>query len=353
MTAPVNLAKAGHGKLIDEKEMNWHQEIPKVELHVHLEGAIPHAALFELIQKYGGDPSVPDVAALTERFEYRDFPQFVEAWSWKNGFLQEYEDFSYVAEMAARDMAKQNILYAEMFFSPSLFTRRDLVVQHLTQAVRSGLSRVPQVEIALIADLVRDHGPEAEMTTLERLGEVRNLGVIGIGIGGSEHEFPPGPFKPLYEKARKIGFHTNAHAGEAAGARSIWEAIRYLGVERIGHGTRAQEDADLVGYLAEHRMPLEMCPGSNVRTGVVGDLSEHPIRDYLEKGLVVTVNTDDPKMFQTSLAEEYRQLEQVCGFTKPEICKLILTAIRSSWLPDERKAVLAAEFRKSPCWREE
>jgi len=340
--------------ILDNKEtdIGWYQEVPKVELHVHLEGAIPHAALFELIQKYGGDSSVPDIAALTKRFEYKDFSQFIETWSWKNNFLREYEDFSFIAETTAVEMAKQNISYAEMFFSPSLFARRGLAVQELARAIRLGLLRVPQIEIALIADLVRDYGPESEMAILEQLHEVRDLGVIAIGIGGSEHEFPPGPFRPLYEQARKMGFHTNAHAGEAAGAQSIWEAIRCLEVERIGHGTRAREDNDLVEYLAEHKIPLEMCPGSNTRTSVVGDLSEHPIRDYFEKGLIVTVNTDDPKMFQTSLAEEYRQMERIFGFTKSEICRLILYAIKSSWLTDERKKTLTAEFCKAPSWRE-
>ncbi len=339
--------------LIQEDEMSWHHKIPKVELHVHLEGAIPHTALFELIRKYGGDPSAPDIPALESRFEYSDFPQFIEAWSWKNGFLREYEDFSYVAEMVARELAQQNILYAEMFFSPSLFSRKGLLIQQLTQAIRSGLSRVTETEVALIADMVRDYEPEAEITVLEKLAEVRDLGVIGIGIGGSEHEFPPGPFEKLYERARKMGFHTNAHAGEAAGAESIWEAIRCLEVERIGHGTRAREDPDLVEYLAEHKIPLEMCPGSNARTQVVSGLSEHPVREYFDRGLVVTINTDDPKMFQTSLAEEYLQLEQVFGFTKPEICELILTAIKSAWLPSERKAALVSEFREDPNWKEE
>ena len=332
--------------------MDWYQEVPKVELHVHLEGAIPHAALFELIKKYGGDPSVPDIPALTKRFEYRDFSQFIETWAWKNSFLREYEDFSFIAEMTAGEMAQQNISYAEMFFSPSIFTRTGLAVQELTEAIRSGLSRIPQIEIALIADLVRDYGPESEIAILSQLHEVRDLGVIAIGIGGSEQKFPPGPFKPLYEEARKMGFHTNAHAGEAAGAQSIWEAIRHLEVERIGHGTRAREDKNLLKYLAEHQIPLEMCPGSNARTNAVRDLSEHPIRDYFEKGLVVTVNTDDPKMFQTSLAEEYRQLERVFGFTKTEICQLILNAIKSSWLPDEQKKALESEFRKAPSWKE-
>jgi adenosine deaminase len=324
--------------------MSWYEDVPKVELHVHLEGAIPHAALFELIQKYGGDQSVPDVAALARRFVYTDFPQFIETWIWKNGFLREYEDFSFIAEMVARDMAQQHIRYAEMFYSPSPFVRQGLSVQKVTEAVRTGLARVTEIEIALIADLVRNFGPEAEMATLSALNDVRNLGVVGIGIGGSEHQYPPAPFQPLYEQARNMGFHTTAHAGEAAGADSVWDAIRVLQAERIGHGTRAHEDPDLVRYLADHRIPLEMCPMSNVRTRVVRSLVEHPIRRYLEAGVIVTVNTDDPKMFQTRLSEEYRLLEQECGWTKVEICGTILNAISSSWLPEERKALLAAEF---------
>jgi adenosine deaminase len=332
--------------------MTWHDRVPKVELHVHLEGAIPHAAIFALIQKYGGDPSVPDHAALAKRFQYSGFSQFIEAWSWKNRFLREYDDFTLIAELMARDMAKQGIRYAEVFFSPSLFVRRGLAVQELARAVRSGLSQVPEIEIALVADLVRDYGPESEMATLAQLGEVKGLGVVGIGIGGSEHDFPPAAFKRLYEKARAMGFHTNAHAGEAAGPASIWDAVRELRAERIGHGTTAWQDPALVKYLVDHRIPLEMCPVSNVRTNVVRNLREHPIRQYFEAGAVVTVNTDDPKMFQTSLAEEYRRLEQECGWTKPEICRLILAAIESSWLSNERKTSLTAEFRKAPEWEE-
>ncbi len=330
--------------------MTWHDSVPKVELHIHLEGAIPHEALFSLIQKYGGDPTVPDVSALVTRFEYRDFPQFIAAWSWKNQFLREYEDFAHIAELTARDMAGQGICYAEMFFSPSLFARRGLLVQELTRAVRAGLSRVPAIEIALIADLVRDYGPESEMGVLEQLGEVKDLGVVGIGIGGSEHEFPPAPFKQLYERARSLGFRTTAHAGEALGAQSIWDAVRELGAERIGHGTRAWEDPALVKYLVERQVPLEMCPVLNVRTRVVPSLSEHPIRRYYEAGMMVTVNTDDPRMLQTRLADEYRLLEEGCGFSRSDIRAVILSAIRASWLPEDRKAAMESDFRQDPAW---
>ncbi|MBN1424650.1 adenosine deaminase [Candidatus Fermentibacteria bacterium] len=333
--------------------MTWYERVPKVELHVHLEGAIPHEALFALIQKYGGDPSVPDVSALADRFEYKGFPQFIEAWSWKNQFLREYEDFTHIAELTARDLAEQGVRYAEAFFSPSLFVRHGLAVQDIAHAVRTGLGRVPEIEVALVADLVRDYGPESEMVTLEQLKEVKGLGIVGIGIGGSEQEYPPAPFKKLYAKARAAGFHVNAHAGEAASAQSIWDAIRELGVERVGHGTRAWEDPELVEYLVAHRIPVEMCPISNVRTGVVRCLSEHPIRRFFDAGIPVSVNTDDPKMFQTRLADEYRLLEEECGFTRSEVRRLILSAIRSAWLPKERKVTLESEFTRDPVWDRE
>jgi len=330
--------------------MSWFQRLPKVELHVHLEGAIPHEALWKLIQKYGGDPSVPDLDALRRRFRYRNFSHFIKTWSWKNGFLREYEDFRMIAEVTARDLVAQNVRYAEMFFSPSLFVRRGLEVQRLTEAVRAGLDRAEGIRVGLIADLVRDYGPKAEARTLARLKEVKDQGVIGIGIGGSEKPFPPEPFEPLYREARRSGFHTNAHAGEAAGPESIWGAIERLEVERIGHGTRTREDPALLGYLTEMQIPLEMCPVSNLRTGVVERLAEHPIREYFGRGIPVTVNTDDPKMFDTSLAHEYRALVEQCGFSRREICRLILTAVEFSWLPSKRKRSLAESFTRDPAW---
>jgi adenosine deaminase len=333
--------------------MQWFERLPKVELHVHLEGAIPHPALWGLVRKYGGDPSVPDLDALRQRFEYRDFSQFIETWSWKNQFLREYEDFTLIAEVTAQDLAAQNIRYAEMFFSPSLFLRRGLEVQRLAEAVRTGLDRARGITVALIADLVRDYGPKAEARTLAKIKEVKNQGVIGIGIGGSESRFPPEPFEPVYREARRLGFRTNAHAGEAAGAKSIWGAIEHLQVERIGHGTRAYEDPSLVEYLAEEQIPLEMCPLSNVRTGVVNQLSNHPIRRYFDQGIAVTVNTDDPRMFNTSLAKEYQSLVEECGFSRQEICALVLSAIESSWASADRKQSLQQSFMEDPSWADD
>lgn len=333
------------------REMSWYERVPKVELHLHLEGAIPLGALWELVQKVGGDASVPDIRALERRFEFRDFPHFIETWIWKNRFLRDYEDFTFIAEAVARDLARQNIRYVEAFFSPPDFARHGLETQRLTEAIRAGLDRVPETEIALVADLVRDFGPERAAVTLAEIGEVRGLGVIGIGIGGSEQAIPPELFEAVYESARELGFHTTAHAGEADDPESIWGAIRSLQVERIGHGTRAEEDVSLMEYLVEHGIPLEMCPISNVRTGVVGSLEEHPIRRYFDKGVTVTVNTDDPKMFGNSLAEEFLLLEEKLGFSRDEIRTLILQGIQSSWLAEDRKQQLTQEFRGDSAWQ--
>jgi adenosine deaminase len=328
----------------------WFDEVPKVELHLHLEGAIPHNALWELVQKYGGESSVPNLQALIEKFNYRDFPHFIETWAWKNQFLREYEDFTFISEAVARDLVRQNIRYAEVIYSPSDFFRHDLQTKKLTEAIRSGLSRVPGIQVSLVADFCRDHGPENATKILTEISEVSELGVIGVTIGGSEQDYPPEPFAAIYERARQFGFHTSAHAGEAAGPESIWGAIRGLKVERIGHGTRAFEDDSLVDYIAGQKIPLEVCLISNVRTRVVESIAKHPIRGYFDRGLIITVNTDDPKMFGTSLAEEYRALEKELGFSREEIQKVILRGIEASWLTEDKKRELAKTFREYPDW---
>jgi len=327
-----------------ETAVGHYERLPKVELHLHLEGAIRLPALWTLIQKYGGDPDVPDLPALRQRSAYRDFPHFLDVWNWKNRYVRETEDFTLIAEAVAQDLARQSVRYVEAFYSPSDFAYHGLSAQEITLAIRRGLERVPDVEVSLIADLVRNRGPVHGMRNLEEIAEVREAGVIGIGIGGAEHSFPPEPFGPVYERARALGLHTTAHAGEAAGAESVWGAVRVLRAERIGHGTRAEEDPALIGYLAERQIPLEMCPLSNVRTGVVPSLAQHAVRRYVEAGLLVTVNTDDPKMFGNCLAEEYAGLESVLGLSRDSVHEILLNGIRGSWLPELSKEEMMQAF---------
>jgi len=332
--------------------MDWFERVPKVELHLHLEGAIPYPALWDLVQKYGGAPDLPDLETLKQKFVFRDFPHFIEMWVWKNQFLREYEDFTFIAEAVARDLARQNIRYVEAFYSPADFASHGLRVQPLTTAIRTGLARVPEIDVALITDFVRDLGPEIATRTLAEVSEVRDQGVIGVGIGGSEQLYPPEPFADVYAEARALGLHTTAHAGEAAGAASIWGALHTLQAERIGHGTRAEEDPALLDYLAANTIPVEMCPLSNVRTGVVPSLEKHPARCYFEHGILVTINTDDPRMFGNTLAEEFSLLEQVLGFSRDDIRTLILNGIHASWLLEAQKVRLSTAFRADPAWYE-
>ena len=312
--------------------------MPKVELHLHLEGAIPLPTLWELIERHGGDGTIRTPDQLVDCFTYRDFAHFMETWVWMNGFLRDYEDFSYAAEAVARHLASQNIVYAESFFSPSDFRRQGLRPQELALAIRAGLDRVPEIEVPLIVDLVRDRGSDGTARTLAAITEVAGEAhVIGIGIGGYEAEHPPELFADVYRTARDSGFHVTAHAGEAAGPESVWGAIRVLGVERIGHGIRSAEDPALVDYLIEHRIPLEVCPTSNIRTAVVREWESHPARHLIEAGVVFTVNTDDPALFHSSLAGEYQVLEKRFGLEEEAIRRISLAAVEASWAPAETK----------------
>ena len=232
-----------------------------------------------------------------------------------------------------------------MFFSPPDFYHKKLVTQKITEAVYKGIQiHRDKIKINLVADLVRDFGAERAMRTLKEINEVKNFDVIGIGIGGSEQAFPPGIFKEVFEAAREMGFYTSAHAGEAAGAESIWGAIKDLKADRIGHGTRAFEDPLLVEFLRENSIPIEMCPISNVRTGVVKSINEHPVKDYFNIGLNVFVNTDDPEMFNNTMAGEYASCVNNLGFSKDGIRQLALNAVRSAWCADYKRESLETEI---------
>ncbi len=329
----------------------WLQALPKVELHLHLEGAIPLPALWRLIEKYGGEPGLHSQADLRQRLTYKDFPDFIAAWIWKNGFIRSYEDFTFIAEAMARDLAQQNIRYAEVFFSPTRFLDQGLQPQGLAHAIRKGLDRVPETEVWLIADLVRDHGPQQARGTLAEVREVLHCGIIGIGIGGSEHLYPPEPFAPVYEAARRLGLHTSAHAGEAAGPESIRGAVEALAVDRIGHGIAARQDASVMDLLAERQIPLELCPLSNVATGSIAAIGEHPVREFWQAGLMLTVNTDDPGMFHNSMVGEFTVLHDVFGFDRDEIRRLILNGVDASWQPADRKIALRQAFQDDPAWQ--
>ena len=317
--------------------------MPKTEIHLHLEGAIPIGTLWELIEEHGGDASITSERELRSWFTYRDFRHFLDVWTWMTGFLRSPRDFELVAEAVARRLVDQNILYVEAFFSPSDFGRHGLLPQQIALAIRRGLARVDGVDVALIADLVRDRGPGGTAETLRAVEEVaREAGIIGIGIGGSEAAYPPGQFASVYRRARAAGLRVTAHAGENDGPAGVWGAIRDLEVERIGHGIRSVEDPALVAYLVDEQLPLEVCPTSNLRTGVVTAWEQHPARVLIDAGAHVTINTDDPAMFGVDLAEEYRNLQDHFGLDDDAVRRIALAGIEATWADEATRQRLTA-----------
>ena len=319
------------------------QKIPKIENHLHLEGAIPLDILWQLINKYGGDKSVSNFNQLKDRFIYKDFTQFIQTWIWKNQFIREYDDFTLITDSVIKDLIEQNIKYAEIFISPSLF-KNILEIQRIVETIWNSIKKNPKIQINLIVDLVRNFSAKNELKTLYEINEVKNYGIMGIGIGGSEKEYPPELFKNVYNKARQFGFKTTAHAGEAAGSESIWNAIRVLKVDRIGHGTRAVEDKELLKYIAENKIPIEVCPISNLRTNVIKTMNEHPVKTFIDMGIPVSINTDDPKMFNNTLSEEYKSLQDTFNYSDEDIKNIIINSIQTTWLDDKEKQNLILEF---------
>ena len=323
--------------------------MPKAEIHLHLEGAIPHEILLAQVQRKGTEPSIRTVEDLKAKLTYTDFPNFIELWVWKNTFIKDEKDFEDIAYAMLEGLSRQNVKYVESFYAPGDYSRFGLSTQGITECVISGKERARRdfgIRCELIVDLIRDHGPEIGMKRLDEVTPYLGKGVIGIGIGGSEQLFPAGPYAEVYEEAGRRGFRLTAHAGEVAGAESIRSAIEDLGAERIGHGVRAYEDPEVVGVLKERRIPLEMCIISNSKTGVCPSVRDHPIRDYFRQGLLVTVNSDDPSMFSSTLTDEYLALSTDLGFTPDEVKQVALNAVTASFLPDEEKTELISVFEE-------
>ena len=251
-------------------------------------------------------------------------------------------------------MARQNVRYAEVTFSPSthhfsLGIPFDIFFTGLTRG-RLRAQKEFGIEIRWIFDIVRDIPDEAlnrrrAEYTLAVAQEGMNNGVVALGLGGAEVGHPPEQFTLWFEKAREAGLHSAPHAGETVGPASVWGAIRVLGAERLGHGVRSIEDPTLVAYLADKHIPLEICPTSNVRLGVYADLASHPLPTLYDAGVTVTVNSDDPPLFNTTLNDEVKLLVDPFNFDFSTINQILLNGVRCSFLPGEEKQALEATFR--------
>lgn len=325
-------------------------ELPKTELHLHLEGAIPTSTLLALVRKYGTGTGIDGMAALLERLRFRDFAHFLETWMWMTDSVRELDDFELMAQGVAEGLAARGVVYAELHFSPPDFMRHGLTIAGIACAVRAGLEAAQAgPRVGLIADLCRQYGPEKGARWLDEAAEVAGpAGIVGIGLGGPEHLAPPEPYEAVFRRAAELGLRRVAHAGEAASSKSVWGALRELGAERIGHGVSSIEDPKLVRHLAEKQIPLEICLTSNLCTRVVASLEEHPIRSLFDAEVKITLSSDDPTFFGADIVDEYRLLRERCGFTDHELLRIARNGFEAAFLEESERRVQLASFDR---WR--
>lgn len=328
------------------------QSLPKAELHLHLEGSVDPPTLVELSRRYNTplptENNRYDVTgsgdALTEEavrslYSYKDFNGFLMAFKSVTERLRTPEDYELVTYRLMQKLRQQNVVHAEVYVSIGVIRWRGQPVEPILEGLERGRERGLRdfgVSLLWIFDAVRHFGKEAAAEVFDLAARLRERNVVGIGIGGDEARGPAEWFRDLYKKAADNGLRLTAHAGETTGPEAIWGALN-IGAERIGHGLAAAKDRELMEVMAEKQVPVELCISSNLRTGACTEMQEHPARKFFDNGLMITLNTDDPAMFQTSLNREYEIAKQEFNFTEEHLRELARNSIEASFLPVEKK----------------
>ena len=324
------------------------QGLPKAELHVHHVGSASPRVVADLAARYEGATDVPaDPERLAEYFTFTDFRHFIELYLNVVDLIRTPEDIRDLTYGVARDMAAQNIRYAELTCTPRSHLRRGIDGAAYLEAIedaRVAAHRDFGLSLKWVFDIPGESGLEAAEDTVALIEAHGPEALVGFGLGGPEIGVPRPQFAPYFERALALGLHSVPHAGESTGPETVWDALRHLKAERIGHGTSLVQDPELIEYLGEHRIPIEVCPTSNIATGVVKDLDQHPIRQMVDAGLVVTVNSDDPPMFGTDLIHEYEVAAKLLGLDERGVAELAKNAVEASYLDAAGKAALAAEI---------
>jgi aminodeoxyfutalosine deaminase len=321
--------------------------LPKAELHVHHVGSASPRIVAELAARHPDSRVPTDPAALTEYFTFKDFAHFVEIYLSVVDLIRDAEDVRLLTYEVARDMARQNIRYAELTVSPYSSVRRGIPDVAFMEAIEDA-RKAAESELGVVLRWCFDIPGEAGLTAAEETArlavDLRPEGLVSFGLGGPEIGVPRPQFKPHFDRAIAAGLRSVPHAGETTGPETIWDALNHLRAERIGHGTSATQDPRLLEHLAEHRIPLEVCPTSNIATRAVRTLDEHPIKDMVAAGVLVTINSDDPPMFGTDLNSEYAVAARLLDLDEAGLAALAKNAVEASFLDAPGKARLAAEI---------
>ncbi len=330
------------------------REVPKIQLHCHLEGTLRASTFLDLARRHevaltyrpkGGDqvPSTADLDGVNpdDLYRFATFQDFLMTFAAVSRSLGEPADYGRLAAEYVEDALAQNVVHAEVFISPSVwqFFHPSIDVRACVREMRDAFDAArDRLEISLIADVTRNFGADNAMKTAQLALDLHDLGVIGIGLGGDEARFPAELFEDVFAFARAQGLHVVAHAGEAAGAQSVRAAVEELGAERIGHGVRALEDPQVVALLADRRIALEVCPTSNLLTGVATPDRPHPLAALDAAGCIITIDADDPALFRTSVTDEYAYVQQMAG--REALLRFVRNAVDASFASADRKAAL-------------
>ncbi|MEW2545687.1 adenosine deaminase [Streptomyces sp. NPDC047002] len=321
--------------------------LPKAELHVHHVGSASPRIVAELAGRHADSKVPTDPDALADYFTFTDFAHFIEVYLSVVDLVRTPEDVRLLTFEVARDMARQNIRYAELTVTPSSSTSRGIGDRAFMEAIEDA-RKAAESELGVVLRWIFDIPGEAGLAAAEETArlavDLRPDGLVGFGLGGPEIGVPRPQFKPYFDRAVAAGLHSVPHAGETTGPETVWDALRELRAERIGHGTSAVRDPELLRYLAEHRVPLEVCPTSNIATRAVATLDEHPIALMVEAGVLVTVNSDDPPMFGTDLNQEYGVAARLLGLDERGVAGLAKNSVEASFLDAAGKKRIAAEI---------
>ncbi len=321
--------------------------LPKAELHVHHVGSASVPVVAELAARHPG--VVPsDVDELRRFFEFTDFAHFIEVYLSVVDLIRTPDDVRMLTYEVAREMAQtQGLRYAELTCTPHTSVIRGIPIEGYTEAIedaRTAAERDFGLVLRWIYDIPGELGVEAADATLSYALEHRTDALVGFGLGGPEIGVPRPQFEPHFTTARAAGLHSVPHAGETTGPQTVWDAVRLLGAERIGHGCTAAEDPVLLRHLADEGVVLEVCPTSNVATRAVDTMADHPLQQFVGAGVRVTINSDDPPMFATSLNNDYAVAAELLGLDEAGIAELAREGIRASFAPDEVKARILGEI---------
>lgn len=328
------------------------QAMPKVELHVHLEGAIRPETLLRLARRHHVALPADSLEGLKQWYVFQDFPHFAEVYQTLSKCLRTVDDIELITRDFLMGQAEQNIRHTEATFTALTHYRNyglpfDQQLAAIDRAREWG-ERELNTSLLVIFDIPREYAaPEEALQLVQWLAADRPDGVAALGLGGYEIGFPVEKYQAAFEFAYRAGVPAILHAGETAGPPSIWSALQIGRAVRIGHGVRCLEDAALVQYLRDQQIPLEVCPSSNVCLRVVKDLASHPLPQLLAAGLYVTINTDDPPMFNTTLNDEFAKIVRQFELTYDDLQRFVLNALQASSLAEARKLILEKELREN------